>query len=152
MSDELRAPSRPPQRKRNGAIESAAGHHRVAAAIKAGVDKADVFVGKDTDDARMILIRTEIGSDPGAVRGPVNTTVGGDGGGGPGALRHGRYIHELLKVGKTALYAALAVATSKARGLRWGRPKPSVGLAWYRREDWETLRDLFPDRSALHAT
>ena len=24
--------------------------------------------------------------------------------------------------------------------------------AWYRREDWETLRDLFPDRSALHAT
>ena len=28
----------------------------------------------------------------------------------------------------------------------------SVGLAWYRREDWATLRDLFPERSALHAT
>ena len=57
-----------------------------------------------------------------------------------------------LKVGKTALYAALAVATSKAKGTAMGKAETSVGLAWYRREDWETLRDLFPDRSALHAT
>jgi hypothetical protein len=33
-----------------------------------------------------------------------------------------------------------------------GKTGTSVGLAWYRREDWKTLCDLFPDRSALHTT
>lgn len=43
-------------RKYNGSIEIAAGHHRVRAAIKAGIDYADLFVGKDIDDAAMIRI------------------------------------------------------------------------------------------------
>ncbi len=27
---------------------------------------------------------------------------------------------------------------------------PEVGLCWYRREDWERLLQLFPDRDKLH--
>lgn len=43
-------------RKHNGSIEIAAGHHRVKAAIKAGHEYADLFVGKNIDDAAMIRI------------------------------------------------------------------------------------------------
>src|SRR5262249_12003933 len=43
-------------RKYNGHIEIAAGHHRIRAAIKSGIEFADLFVSKDIDDAAMIRI------------------------------------------------------------------------------------------------
>ena len=42
---------------RDGTIEIGAGHHRVKAAIRAGIQLADLFVGNgDMDDAAMIRI------------------------------------------------------------------------------------------------
>jgi hypothetical protein len=43
-------------RKHNGDIQIAAGQHRVDAAIEAGIERADVFVGKDMDDAAMVRV------------------------------------------------------------------------------------------------
>jgi hypothetical protein len=43
-------------RKHNGDIEIAAGQHRVEAALAAEIEKADVFVGKDMDDAAMVRV------------------------------------------------------------------------------------------------
>jgi flagellar biosynthesis GTPase FlhF len=43
-------------RQINGDIEIAAGHHRVEAAIEAGIKSADLFVAEDLDDAAMVRI------------------------------------------------------------------------------------------------
>lgn len=43
-------------RARNGHIEIAAGHHRVEAAIQAGIEKADLFVSPDLSDRAMLRI------------------------------------------------------------------------------------------------
>jgi ParB-like chromosome segregation protein Spo0J len=43
-------------RKVGDEIQIAAGHHRVKAALKAGIEEADLFVSKDMDDAAMVRI------------------------------------------------------------------------------------------------
>lgn len=43
-------------RQVNGEIQLAAGHHRIAAAIAAGIKTADLFVSHDMDDASMLRI------------------------------------------------------------------------------------------------
>jgi hypothetical protein len=63
----------------NGDIEVAAGHHRVAAAIQAGLKKADVFIG-ELDDKAMIRIyarenATQRGNHSTAVAGTVASAV-----------------------------------------------------------------------------
>src|SRR5580765_3948984 len=40
----------------DGEIEAAAGWHRIKAAMKAGVDRADIFVARDMDDASLARV------------------------------------------------------------------------------------------------
>jgi ParB/RepB/Spo0J family partition protein len=66
-------------RRVNGSIEIGAGHHRVRAAIKAGVKTADVFVG-EIDDSAMIRVyarenATQRGNSSTAVAGTVASAV-----------------------------------------------------------------------------
>lgn len=44
------------RRLKDGTIQIGAGHHRVNAALKAGITKADVFIGEEFDDARMVRV------------------------------------------------------------------------------------------------
>jgi hypothetical protein len=41
---------------KGGDIQVAAGWHRVKAALKAGIDRADIFVSRDMDDAKLVRI------------------------------------------------------------------------------------------------
>jgi hypothetical protein len=77
------------RRVNGGEYEIAAGHHRVQAAMRAGIGKADLFVGK-FDDAQMIRVyarenATQRGNHAGAVAGSVVAAV--------------RYIAEVLLSG-----------------------------------------------------
>jgi hypothetical protein len=67
-------------RKKGGEIEIAAGHHRVKAAIAAGVKEADVFIRTDASDADMIRIyasenATHRGNSSTAMAGSVASAV-----------------------------------------------------------------------------
>ena len=58
----------------DGSLEIAAGHHRVLAALDAGVTEAEVFVRRDVDDAEMIhLYATENATQ----RGNTSTATAG---------------------------------------------------------------------------
>lgn len=59
-------------RQSNGHIEIAAGHHRVAAAIGAGIQKADLFVAEDMDDTALARIYARENSTQ---RGTANGTA-----------------------------------------------------------------------------
>lgn len=66
-------------RQVNGHVQIGAGHHRVKAALKAGIKVADVFVG-DLDDASMIRVyarenATQRGNSSTAVAGTVASAV-----------------------------------------------------------------------------
>lgn len=41
---------------KDGTVQIAAGHHRVEAALKVGIDESDVFVSKDMDDDTMVRV------------------------------------------------------------------------------------------------
>jgi hypothetical protein len=66
-------------RKKDGEIQIGAGHHRVKAAIQAGIDAADVFIGS-IDDAGMIRVyarenATQRGNTSTALAGTVASAV-----------------------------------------------------------------------------
>src|SRR5262245_59472316 len=65
---------------RGGDIQVAAGWHRVKAAIKAGVDRADIFVAPDMDDAALIRVyarenATQRGNTGTAIAGTVAAAI-----------------------------------------------------------------------------
>jgi ParB-like chromosome segregation protein Spo0J len=68
-------------RKSNGSdIQVAAGWHRVKAAIKAGIDHADIYVSNDMDDAQLIRIyarenATQRGNGGTAITGTIASAV-----------------------------------------------------------------------------
>jgi hypothetical protein len=67
-------------RRANGCIQIAAGHHRIEAAIEAGITVADVFVAEDMDDAAMVRIyarenATQRGNSGTALAGSVASAV-----------------------------------------------------------------------------
>jgi len=64
----------------DGVIEIAAGHHRVASALMEGITSADVFVGRDIDDATMVRIyarenATQRGNHSAAIAGSVASAI-----------------------------------------------------------------------------
>lgn len=44
------------RRKDDGSIEIGAGHHRIRAAVAAGIESADIFVSNEMDDAAMVRV------------------------------------------------------------------------------------------------
>ena len=67
-------------RRVNGAIQIGAGHHRVIAAMQAGIEESDVFVADEMSDASMIRVyarenMTQRGSTGTAVAGMVASVV-----------------------------------------------------------------------------
>jgi len=64
----------------NGTIQIGAGHHRVQAALEAGITSADVFVGRDMDDVSIIRVyarenATQRGNTSSALAGTIASAV-----------------------------------------------------------------------------
>lgn len=59
---------------KDGTLQIACGHHRIKAAIKAGLSEADVYVSRDWDDAKMLRVYAE---ENATQRGSTSTAVAG---------------------------------------------------------------------------
>lgn len=81
------------RRKEDGSIEIGAGHHRIKAAIAAGIESADIFVSNEMDDAAMVRVyarenatqrsnngTAQAGSVASAIRFIAKAVLGGAGG------------------------------------------------------------------------
>jgi ParB-like chromosome segregation protein Spo0J len=130
-------------RRVNGHVEIAAGHHRVQAAMQAGMTAADVFVG-DLDDAAMIRVyarenATQRGNTSSAVAGTVASAI--------------RFLAKSVLTGSLATIVAKLDADKVRGNLTAGRGLgEDVIIAFLPSIPGVTLRSVRDQLANLHAS